>query len=249
MNIWNTISTITLPTLFVPTNIAGLELWLSALSDSSIITSNSNITQWNDLSGNSRNATPYSNSYPTYTASGVNNKTSVSFSSLNQGLYCPMPSGTLSSGMTVFIVYKQNYSVSSNGNLFNKTNSNLPAPVDMYNQGRLRGNGTLLSVSTSTLNLSSNSGNALAIFNMSSSMWKEWLNATSYLSNTATSSYQDTSSYFYISIRADKQVASYMNGYIGEILVYSSVLSNTNRQSVESYLKTKWEFSYSGLST
>ena len=41
-------------------------------------------------------------------------------------------------------------------------------------------------------------------------------------------------------VGASPSVSDFMAGYIGEMLIYNSVLSTANRQSVESYLRSRW---------
>lgn len=65
----------------VPTQISGCALWLDAADANSVVLSGSNVTQWNDKSGNVRhmsNATLAST--PTYNPIGFNNLPTISFS-------------------------------------------------------------------------------------------------------------------------------------------------------------------------
>ena len=57
--------------------------------------------------------------------------------------------------------------------------------------------------------------------------------------------YTDNSPYFYIGGRGDKGAS--FNGYISEIIVYNTIISDTQRQSVEGYLSNKWNLSLSIL--
>ena len=56
--------------VFNPTSISGVALWLDAADSASVITSGTNVTQWNDKSGNGRNAISNANygttTLPTY---------------------------------------------------------------------------------------------------------------------------------------------------------------------------------------
>ena len=55
---------------FQPTDIPGCQLWLDAADSSTLVLSGSNVTQWNDKSGNGRNVSA-SSSYPTFTTNGI----------------------------------------------------------------------------------------------------------------------------------------------------------------------------------
>lgn len=57
---------------FIPTSIPGCQLWLDASDSTSVVLSGSNVTQWNDKSGNGNNATQTTaNSRPTYSQNGI----------------------------------------------------------------------------------------------------------------------------------------------------------------------------------
>jgi hypothetical protein len=55
---------------FQPSDIPGCQLWLDAADSSTLVLSGSNVTQWNDKSGNGRNVSA-SSSYPTFTTNGI----------------------------------------------------------------------------------------------------------------------------------------------------------------------------------
>lgn len=246
-----------------PTNVANIQLWFSAQDYSSltIVTegSNNNVTQWNDISGNGRNATKYNTantSYAQYVAtSSINSKPSLYFL-LNQGMYCTLPIGSLTNGGTVFCVYKSNVGTSPQGSVFNRTMSNLPGPVDVYTTSRLIGSSSSWGQVTSTLNLGSNTSVNLVIFSFNNTSWYEWDNGKSLLSSTGNNfGYNDNENdKFYFCTRGDgtqvsKDTRNFMTGYYGELIVYDGILSANNRQGIESYLKDKWSFTYSGYSS
>jgi len=58
---------------------SNLTMWYDASNTSSLTLSGSNVTQWNDLSGNGRHATGSSGSYPTYTSGALNGKAAIDF--------------------------------------------------------------------------------------------------------------------------------------------------------------------------
>lgn len=76
------------PKLWRPSNIgSSLALWLDAEDSASITLNGSAVSQWNDKSGNGRNATQATAaSQPAYSASGLNNKPAVSFDGINDVL-------------------------------------------------------------------------------------------------------------------------------------------------------------------
>ena len=52
--------------VFDPSQVSGLALWLDAADSSTVITTGSNVTAWNDKSRSRRNATGVATRYPTY---------------------------------------------------------------------------------------------------------------------------------------------------------------------------------------
>jgi hypothetical protein len=80
-----------------------LFMWFDASDSTTISYSGSNISQWNDKSGNGRNATPYSSNC-TYNSTGYNGKPAISFS--NSSLKAPLPStNCFPNGITVIQAY------------------------------------------------------------------------------------------------------------------------------------------------
>jgi hypothetical protein len=77
-----------LATGFNPKSIAGLAVWLDASVDSSVLraTGTDDVQQWNDLSGNNRNAVQTtSGNRPTYTTT-LNGRKCISFGDANQNV-------------------------------------------------------------------------------------------------------------------------------------------------------------------
>lgn len=70
------------PFSFVPSDLSGLEFWLKG--DAGLTESAGAVTTWSDQSGNARNPTVQSN--PSYTATGLNGKPTVTFDGTNDWL-------------------------------------------------------------------------------------------------------------------------------------------------------------------
>lgn len=66
--------------IFDPRQITGLALWLDAADSSTVITSGSNVTQWNDKSGNGKNMISNASfQRPIYSANSLNGNNSILF--------------------------------------------------------------------------------------------------------------------------------------------------------------------------
>jgi hypothetical protein len=233
--------TFTAPTFFSITSVPNCQLWLDAATSSTIITSGSNVTQWNDRSGLGRHATLYNTTYSTYNATGLNNLPTVNFSATSCGMSCPMPSGTFTptTGISVFAIFNTSATLGS-GSVFGRTYNNLPDPIDLYNSSRLSGPSGSIQSSTSTLNLTSLTNPTLFNIVVGVSSWNEWTNGTLAWSSTFNSNFNESSNAtkFFIGTRWDK--GTNFVGNISEILVYSAMLTTTQRQNIEGYLAWKW---------
>jgi len=72
---------------WTPAELPNLALWLDAADASTITLNGSTVSQWNDKSGNGRNATQATAAnQPTYTASGLNGKPVFTFDGINDYL-------------------------------------------------------------------------------------------------------------------------------------------------------------------
>ena len=90
-----------------PVLISGLHSWYDASVSSSIISSGGNVTQWNDLSGNSRHGVlSGGGSSPTTGSNTQNGKNVINFNGTNQFLIAP--ANITSNQITLFSVYKRN---------------------------------------------------------------------------------------------------------------------------------------------
>jgi hypothetical protein len=86
--------------------ISGLHSWYDAANASSIDASGGNVTQWNDISGNSRHAVlSGGGSSPTIGAAAQNGKNVINFNGVNQYLVAPV--NLTSNAMTIFSVYRR----------------------------------------------------------------------------------------------------------------------------------------------
>ena len=225
------------PAGFIPTSISNLLLWFDANDSSTISYSGSNISQWNDKSGNSRNATPYSN-VCTYNATGFNGKPSIYLN--DSSLQAPLPStNCFPNGITVIQAYY--YTGGSYGTPFTISYSNLGDPFDIYTTTRYINNysagSTSINSTIDTRNL-----NTPCLFGITgnTTSWNEWVNGgtQTYTNNLSTDFKNVNSTKFFIGGRWNQ--GTNLTGHVAETVVYSTVLSTSNRQKVEGYLAWKW---------
>jgi hypothetical protein len=219
---------------FIPTSISNCALWLDAADSSTVTLSGSTATQWNDKSGNGKNSTSCSATY----SNGIN------------GLGCmtnPVISGPItnsgSSIVTIFIVGTK----TSTGGLYDSMLALNLSPITNY-----YGAGTLFACyyggtsppqfycyMNGNLSLSFvGAVNTPFIFNVfqTGTTGSTYGNGTSYGDvGTAGSTFNYTTYYIGACTGGPAWI-----GNIGEIIVYNSILSISQRQQVEGYLAQKW---------
>jgi len=232
-----TITKIPYYTVFSPKSISNCQLWMDAADISTMTIATGSISQWNDKSGNgysfSNNATltPWnygSSYYPTITYGGLNKLNVVTFNTQSLGCVDVFPSGNAQS-FSIFLVgtsfmgrgedgYGGGWSVSIPDYLGSIVLvANGAAGYTMTNGSGLLNYLELSQSSTSVIN-TYNSGSLV----QSQSVGNYTLRTSS------------------IGLEIGRRSGYYKNGYIAEILIYTRVLSTTERQTVESYLAQKW---------
>ena len=222
---------------------ANCQLWLDAADSSTItFTSGSNINQWNDKSGNNYNATQY------WTTSTVYNPSinAVQFTNSTSAMISTVPSGTFPTGASVFCVYMKTGANNTYETLVNRINNSTDSPLwELRNDTIVIGDETpSYSLTTSTWNIRSGTSMTLLNFTVAASQFYEYINGggsggSPTYSSTASSPFGDTLS-SYITIGTRKLKDTQYTGNIYEIVVYNTVLSTSQRQTIEGYLAQKW---------
>ena len=93
---------------FIPTDIAGLSVWLDAQDYASFALSGGSISQWNDKSGKNNHAIQGTGAnQPTYAATGINSRACVGFAS-NQFLSVADHATLDHTTMDVFLICQRN---------------------------------------------------------------------------------------------------------------------------------------------
>jgi hypothetical protein len=251
-----------------PLNIPNCYLWLDASDNSTInagtITAGSSVTTWSDKSGQGNTAIA-SNS-PVWTLNGINGKNAMYLG--NSAASGSSPGGTVASGiafrgslatpitgttLTVFSVATwSGYQSSRDQRIFSLA-SNVSTPDYGSSQGV-----AVFDVQGSTCNLityrnyttvGSNSVMLVATPTLCSTVYNGangylWLNGSP-ATSTGTASTGNFGSYVY-GVGCDAHTTTNGEnwyGYIGEVLVFSIALNDTQRQAVERYLSLKWGLS------
>ena len=214
---------------------ANLELWLDANDSSTITLNGSTVSQWDDKSGNDYHVSQgTASNQPTLTSSVLNSKNVLRF---DGGDYLTNASATPvggSTNRTIFVVF--NYtgsdiryafmlgpSAGSAGDNFGITQE-IAVRVQFGNR-----------IWSSSVG-SSHSIVSIVLDGTSTTDISAWQNGTSLGVSSTLSNTVNTQSSFGVG----GQGASMLIGDVAEVLVYSSALSTSDRESVESYLSNKW---------
>lgn len=227
---------------FSPTDISGLELWLDASDASSITLASTKVAQIDDKSGNGFNFEQTTDSLrPQYT--GTQNGLNVITFDGARYMGCSFTGISAIGGYSAFCVNQ--YTAPSNGVLFvtSSINARFQHVDDVFYSG-----GTLGNFGTFTDDSRKNECNQISlIFDGSLSgnenRLKQYLNgAQKTLTFTGTipvTSGADSGT-SYLGAWATTSSPTKYTGTFSEIIIYSSVLSDTDRQAVENYLIAKW---------
>ncbi len=225
---------------FVPTDIAGCQLWLKA--DAGITKDGSNyVSKWADQSGNGNDAVQaVGSAQPLWVDGILNSKPVISFDGI--GDFLDFPSGMLYnlSAISFFIVIKP-VGINSNKGYF--------APSLSYNTGI-----SLYSYPSWTLNI-----NGYRIFSSPPNaiiLESAWTLSNFLYSTSSTSGYINggTIAPFDAAFKGNLELngvyalgryAGGIGSYYGqmevsEVIIYNSAISDANRQLVETYLNSKY---------
>lgn len=222
---------------------ANLELWLDANDSSTITLNGSTVSQWDDKSGNNYHVSQgTASNQPTYVTSVLNSKNIVRFDGVNDIISNASAQPVAgSASRTIFYVFSCN-------STFNGSNQE----YGLYFGLASPANGGVIAISQE---LAVRVSNGYRVFNQSNddgshaiisavqngtnvsnySMWKNGsaLSATSTVSRALNIEAG-------ISVGAHPAISNWLDGDIAEVIVYSSALSTSDRESIESYLSDKW---------
>jgi hypothetical protein len=220
-------------------------LWLDA-ADSSTITQSSNlITQWNDKSGNARNATVTGGGRPVYTANALNSKAVVTFDGSD---YLELTHQWANAAFSMFVVASRTHTATYPGFLAEQNgaaNGHLSLGLNIAPGA---GNSEIAihrtGLATSASNLVSGNNTPRIIGYTSNGISSGSVTVTPYMDATAGSANLTLSSLSTNSssiIGASKAgTADFFTGYIAEMVLLPSNVATNVRQQIEGYLAHKW---------
>ena len=228
-------------TLSAPQNVPGLTVWLDASSSSNFTLSGSNITSWNDKSGNSYNCS--ATGTPQFVS---NTRNGLGVARFAGSSYLQNTDLSYLKERTVFVVRRWD-TFSAANNLFGFPTRFPDTQIGLYAN------------TASQVGFNSWNGDTYGVSNLTFNSWgidtldfksdattttsNSWrLNGValslSQTSSTPANRQQFANGYFVG--RGGSTTDQLFRGDIGEILIFDSVLSTPNQQVIESYLQSKW---------
>ena len=244
-NKWNLTSLLSNYSISLPTNITGCVLWLDAADSSSITLSGSNVTTWNDKSGIGNNATAVSN--PT-----LSNINGVQAMSMNNAPYF---TGNISITGTTYTCFAVAITTTALPNalghdqrlvsLANGTNLDYNAVnscVALFNQGNTSTIGTYRNNIFTGSNAITRNVVYIAVSQYDGTKGYLWQNGIAGTTTGVASTGTFAITKYGIGNQANPS-GEFWVGNIGEIIIYNTALSTSQRQQVEGYLASKWNVS------
>ena len=246
---------------FYPTDIPGCSLWLDAADAGSMTFSpgTSNVTQWNDKSGNGYNASNSTYAAPTYSATGFNTKyPGLLFNGYSTMLVTPsiLPTPVLSANgtdTTIFVVFNYTGRPVSGGFVLYGLGSqaNLYVVRTPWNTGGDAGGAIIDTAGSNTRIIaqfgSANPAQLYSIFRSGASHYFYQFGSLTASNLSSTGTVGTTSQP--LNIGGGLADGQWFNSYISEFIIFNTALTTAQRQQVEQYLAWKWGLPTANLPT
>jgi hypothetical protein len=223
---------------FSPKSVANLNLWLDSADASTLVTSGTSVTQWNDKSGSGNNGTAVGTISNTGT---INKLTALSWSGSGSTYFTGalVNSGTTLTVLSVFLMNSSSYATARVLGLakpgFNDFNNTAYTAAIERNSG----NFDSYRSSSSRGSISGTFGSAVQVCSLYNGT-----NHTIYKNGTAGTTVASTGNFGYTNYQVagsfgEESLTPY-NGLIGEVIHYNGALTTEQRQKLEGYLAWKW---------
>lgn len=217
-------------------------LWYDASDAATITTVGGAVSQWNDKSGSSRNATQGAEaSRPLLVQAAVNGRSAIDFDGSNDFMSSSLTAAGLFSNAFCFVaLFQRRRSGNSDAVPVNRRITNIASPFDGFSSTRRIGTGSaqtsLTSVSWTNISSLPNSP-TLFSFCATPSTAYEHLNGTLVgQQSTVGISFSDPGGATNLGGTSNVN----FGGYLCETVVVSALLSDGDREKLEGYLAHKW---------
>lgn len=222
---------------FTPTQVSNLSVWYDAADSGTLSTSGSTITSWREKSGTGFTATPANS--PTYGTTVLNGKNTVTLNGTNQTF---STSFTMNSALHSFVIVHKPNSTTSNTSLLRFQsagyvvfpyyfNSAAHGYITSYDGALINETGTTLLDNSSSANFN------IIVVTIQSGSQVIFRDGTQQSTTSQSITSATTASMYIGSLIGNSE---FYGGSIGEIMVFNSFLTSTQRQQLEGYLAWKW---------
>lgn len=224
---------------------SSLAVWFDASDTSTLTTSGSGVTQWNDKSGYGRNATlTGTGNNPTFSSTSFNNRNGITLTGSSNKIFTFSGPGAYTSSFTTFVVLKVNSSV-TNATVFTTSSS--------WRTGSVRGviNGTSAQYSVNTGGASDYTAGNISLSTHYVITFVESIDTiTMYLNGNALGTPSLSLAGYKGRIMDTLNLGGWtddgsrtMDAVFSEFQLYDTNLPTSTRQSIENYLMYKWGIS------
>lgn len=234
-------------TQWQPTQISGCRLWLDATDTATVLRSGSQVTQWTDKTGTTNLTQASASLQPTYLSTSFNGRPTLQFTAVQGSSYNVLASASTSlyNSITSFSYFSVSRVISPA--------PSYPSPFSIQNKVSFYLNGLNNSSGFVGTNIWTYQGttfvanpntsfpydtNTLSCLSLGTTQ-QFFLNGSNTISSppfTFGSGTNVTINLGYSGYNANDG----FNGYISEVIVYTTALTTSQRQQVEGYLAWKW---------
>ena len=235
---------VTVTPYFTPSSIAGCQLWLDA-TDTSSLTGSSPVTAWKNkiIPANNIPVVATAAGSPSISATAINGNPAMYFN--GSSYFTGAISAASSTTITIFMVGSLISPFATFSGLLCFGNS---SQLDYDNAGSLvtsmyGGESKIYGYRNGDAQVVPVTANVpfILVLQHDGTYVNTWLNGTTQTSANIASSGTFTYTNYSVACRAGTITGQYIwSGYFGEILVYQSSLTSTQRTTVEAYLAQKW---------
>jgi len=228
----------------VPPPATGLQTWYKA--DQGVTSSGGLVSSWGDTSGHNNNATQSTSAnQPSLVANSLNGLPVIHFNGSSTQLALTRP---ISSDFTIVVEFRSSQLFGSGTQWYNGAglvDGEVSGVANDFglslNQGRVLGGTGSPDTTASSASASYADSNAhTAVFKRVAATGALSLYVDGQLVGTATGGKQQLTSPPRLVLGSLQTNLNYFSGDIAEVLIYSQALSDTDRQTVENYLRNKW---------
>jgi hypothetical protein len=226
---------------FNPIDISGCAMWFDATDPSTITLSSGSLTQWNDKSGNGRNLTAVSGYANATVSSAFQNGLNV-FNFSGNGLYRAAANSAVYPLDAYIIVALKSLTAQSDVLSIGPTDADnfnslifSEGTQSRWKNGSSYGVRNVFSTSDET-----STGFLLIQWSIANNNYLLRRNGILLGQSSSFTYTLPAGSIFQVGFRHQNITSANFSGYIGEIVVFNSQLSNSQRQQMEGYLANKW---------